>query len=146
MGYKMKITLEKRYCFIIFLSVTLFSSFKTTTVNNHPKIVNIINFIRLLAPRDSSITEEVLYQTVVNQVQLMTKYHLGGTFLLQYDALLDPRYQNLLKKLPRDKFEIGAWWEIPQPLVENAGLVWRGLSLGLAGKHRFFHRIYSCRA
>ncbi|HEY6082723.1 MAG TPA: hypothetical protein VIU45_04640, partial [Chitinophagaceae bacterium] len=87
----------------------------------HPKIVNIVNFIRLLEPRDPRITEDVLYQTVVKQVEMMKKYKLGGTFLLQYDALLDPRYQHLLKGLPADKFEIGAWWEIPQPLVENAG-------------------------
>ena len=32
---------------------------------DHPKIVNIINFIRLLEPRDVKITEEVLYETVV---------------------------------------------------------------------------------
>jgi len=56
----------------------------------------------------------------------MKQYHLGGTFLLQYDALLDSRYQKLLKSLPRDSFEIGAWWEIPQPLVENSGMKWRG--------------------
>lgn len=91
-----------------------------------PKIVNIVNFIRLLEPRDAQITEDVLYQTVVKQVELMKKYKLGGTFLLQYDALMDPRYQKLLKSLPRDSFEIGAWWEIPQPLVEKAGLKWRG--------------------
>ncbi len=88
--------------------------------------MNIVNFIRLLEPRDPQITEDVLYQTVVSQVAMMKKYHLGGTFLLQYDALLDPRYQALLKTLPRGTFEIGAWWEIPQPLVEKAGLTWRG--------------------
>lgn len=97
-----------------------------TSENQHPKIVNIINFIRLLEPRDANITEEVLYETVVKQVEMMKKYKLGGTFLLQYDALLDARYQKLLKELPLDSFEIGAWWEIPQPLVENAGLKWRG--------------------
>jgi hypothetical protein len=91
-----------------------------------PKIVNIINFIRLCEPRDERITEEVLYNTVVKQVEVMKTYGLGGTFLLQYDALLDARYQKLLKSLPADSFEIGAWWEIPQPLVENAGMKWRG--------------------
>ncbi len=95
-------------------------------VNEHPRIVNIVNFIRLLEPRDPKITEDVLYQTVVKQVELMKKYHLGGTFLLQYDALMDSRYQKLLKSLPRGTFEIGAWWEIPQPMVEKAGLKWRG--------------------
>lgn len=96
------------------------------SVGDKPKIVNIINFIRLLEPRSEEITEDVLYQTVVNQVEIMQKYSLGGTFLLQYDALLDSRYQELLKSLPTDSFEIGAWWETPQPLVENAGLTWRG--------------------
>ncbi len=93
---------------------------------SHPKIVNIVNFIRLLEPRDPAITEDVLYQTVVKQVEIMKKYKLGGTFLLQYDALMDSRYQKLLKSLPRNSFEIGGWWEIPQPLVEKAGLKWRG--------------------
>lgn len=91
-----------------------------------PRIVNIVNFIRLLEPRDPKVTEDVLYQTVVKQVELMKKYKLSGTFLLQYDALMDPRYQNLLKSLPKDSFEIGAWWEIPQPMVEKAGYKWRG--------------------
>lgn len=90
-----------------------------------PKIVNIVNFIRLLEPRDAAITQDVLYQTVVEQAGIMKKYRLGGSFLLQYDALMDPRYQQLLKSLPAS-FEIGAWWEIPQPLVEKAGLKWRG--------------------
>lgn len=91
-----------------------------------PRIVNIINFIRLLEPRDAKITEDVLYQTVVKQIELMKEYNLGGTFLLQYDALIDTRYQKLLKSLPSGSFEIGAWWEIPQPMAEKAGLIWRG--------------------
>lgn len=91
-----------------------------------PRIVNIVNFIRLLEPRDESITEERLYQTVVKQIELMQRHNLPGTFLLQYDALTDERYQHLLGKLPTEQFEIGAWWELPQPLVEKAGLTWRG--------------------
>lgn len=94
-------------------------------VKPKPKIVNIINFIRLLEPRDSAVTQDVLYNTVVNQVKLMQANKLGGTFLLQYDALINTRYQQLLKSLGKE-FEIGAWWEIPQPLVEKAGLLWRG--------------------
>lgn len=114
----------------LFSFSSIFNSFnllgKPITQIEHPKIVNIVNFIRLLEPRDAKITEDVLYETVVEQVKIMKKYRLGGTFLLQYDALLDPRYQNLLKNLPSGSFEIGAWWEIPQPLVEKAGLKWRG--------------------
>lgn len=102
----------------------LFSS--ASYAKDGPKIVNIVNFIRLLEPRDPKITEDILYQTVVKQVEVMRKYKLPGTFLLQYDALIDSRYQQLLAGLPKDSFEIGGWWEIPQPLVEKAGLPWRG--------------------
>ena len=122
----------------IFISIILLTglslSFKNHTEQpdgqskskNSPKIVNIVNFIRLLEPRDPLITQDVLYQTVVKQVEVMKKNRLAGTFLLQYDALIDSRYQKLLKDLPKGTFEIGAWWEIPQPLVEKAGLKWRG--------------------
>jgi len=116
-----------------FFRIAFFTSFWSmgkvaaqTPGQSKPKIVNVINFIRLLEPRIESITEDVLYQTVVNQVAIMNQYNLPGTFLLQYDALMDSRYQQLLKKLPANRFEIGAWWEIPQPLVEKAGLKWRG--------------------
>ena len=46
-----------------------------------PRIVNIVNFIRLLEPRDSTITEDVLYQTVVSQVALMRSSGFRGPFL-----------------------------------------------------------------
>ncbi len=91
-----------------------------------PRIVNIINFIRQCEPRIDWITQDVLYDTVVEQVNIKKTHHLKGTFLLQYDALIDERYQKLLKELPPEQFEIGAWWEIPQPLVEKSGYTWRG--------------------
>jgi len=117
---------------VLFLILSCKESPDTTLAEKHdgesgrPKIVNIVNFIRLLEPRDANVTEDVLYQTVVQQIEMMKKYRLPGTFLLQYDALMDSRYQKLLKELPKDSFEIGAWWEIPQPMVEKAGLKWRG--------------------
>ena len=99
---------------------------ETGVASGSPRIVNIINFIRQCEPRIEWITEDVLYDTVVEQINIMKKHQLKGTFLLQYDALMDRRYQKLLKGLPADMFEIGAWWEIPQPLVENSGYKWRG--------------------
>lgn len=99
---------------------------KLEAPRSSPKIINIVNFIRQIEPRDEKITNDVLYQTVVKQIESMRKYELKGTFLLQYDALMDSKYQELLKELPEDSYEIGAWWEIPQPLVEKAGLEWRG--------------------
>lgn len=119
---------------LLIVNLFVFCSCKTSNQNKEevqadqskPRIVNIINFIRLCEPRIERFTNEVLYETVVEQVKMMKQYKLGGTFLLQYDALLDSNYQQLLKDLPVDSFEIGAWWEIPQPLVENSGMKWRG--------------------
>lgn len=91
-----------------------------------PRIVNFVNFIRLIEPRDANITEEVLYQTVCRQVELMNQYDIPGTFLLQYDALIDSRYQALFKSDSASHFEVGGWWEITQPHVEAAGMTWRG--------------------
>lgn len=116
----------------IFVSLLLLSgSLRALSADNEktpekPRIVNIVNFIRLLEPRDLGITQDVLYLTVVNQVEMMKEYKLKGTFLLQYDALMNERYQSLLSALPDSAFEIGAWWELPQPLVEKAGIKWRG--------------------
>ena len=122
--------MTKNYiCIILLILQCLF----IPSCNNHssnitpaPKIVNIINFIRQCEPRDERITEKVLYDTVAKQIEIMQNNKLGGTFLLQYDALINPAYQQLLKTLPSDSFEIGAWWEITQPHVEKAGLKWRG--------------------
>ena len=102
------------------------AQFKNVDQDTGPKIVNIVNFIRDIEPREAAITKDVLYETVVNQVKLMKQYQLRGTFLLQYDALIDKRYQELLKSLPKDEFEIGGWWELPQQLIEKAGIKWRG--------------------
>ena len=107
---------------LLFLAVT-----NGTAKNNHPpRIVNIINFIRQLEPRDNNITEDVLYETVCEQVKLLKKYNMRGTFLLQYDALINPSYQSLLKEEMKRGTEVGGWWEITQPHVEAVGLKWRG--------------------
>lgn len=138
MGNRVKLKrIQNKAIFITgILAIFLCSSFigsnktqrKPGNVEAHPKIVNIINFVRDCEPRSGrdEITNNVLYQTVANQVNMMKKYNLKGTFLLQYDALIDPRYQELFKSLPAGSFEIGCWLEIPQQLVEKAGLKWRG--------------------
>ena len=67
-----------------------------------------------------------LYETVCRQVELVNRYNLPATFLLEYDALINPLYQNLLKTKLKEGSEIGAWWELTQPQIEAAGLKWRG--------------------
>lgn len=70
--------------------------------------------------------DSLLYETVCEQVKLVNKYDLPATFLLQYDALINPLYQDLLKSKLNDHSEIGAWWELTQPQIEAAGIKWRG--------------------
>lgn len=56
-------------------------------------IVNIINFIRGVHPRHP---ERDLTEPVANQIRLAKEYDLKNTFLLQYDALINPIFQQLL--------------------------------------------------
>ncbi len=90
-----------------------------------PRIINIINFIRQTDYRIEN-SDSLLYQTVEEQLKLINRYNLPATFLLQYDALIKPEYQQLLKSQLNQQSEIGGWFEITQPQVEDAGLEWRG--------------------
>lgn len=90
-----------------------------------PRIINIINFIRQTDYRIEN-SDSLLYQTVEEQLKLINQYNLPATFLLQYDALIKPEYQQLLKSQLNQQSEIGGWFEITQPQVEDAGLEWRG--------------------
>ena len=59
---------------------------------SQPRIVNIINFVRLLEPRDPvNFSEDVLFKTVEKQAADLCEKQLPATFLLQYDALITPR-------------------------------------------------------
>lgn len=90
-----------------------------------PRIINIINFIRQTDYRLEN-SEELLFGAVQEQVKLLNKYQMPATFLLQYDALINPLYQELLKNKLNADSEVGCWFEITQPHVEAAGLKWRG--------------------
>lgn len=96
-----------------------------TGTDNQPRIINIVNFIRQTDYRVED-SDRKLYETVCRQVDLVNRYDLPATFLLEYDALINPLYQKLLKTKLRNGAEIGAWWELTQPHIEAAGLKWRG--------------------
>ena len=91
-----------------------------------PCIVNFVNFIREVEPRDEKFTNEYLFQTTANQLKQLNDYGFRATFLLQYDALVDPAYQELMKRAMAEGHEVGAWWEITEPHVRDAGMNWRG--------------------
>ena len=113
-------------CFIVFCCAGCRSAGeKPVESAAAPRIINIINFIRQTDYRVEN-ADSLLYETVCEQVKLVNKYDLPATFLLQYDALINPLYQDLLKSKLNDHAEIGAWWELTQPQIEAAGIKWRG--------------------
>jgi len=67
-----------------------------------------------------------LVEPVIRQIELVNKHHLPATWLLQYDALMQGPYVDLLKSGLGPEQEIGGWFEVVQPLVEKAGQKWRG--------------------
>lgn len=93
--------------------------------NTSPRIVNIVCFIRQTDYRLKD-ADAHLFEAVRRQINLFRAYDLPATFLLEYDALVNPLYPELLKKELDDRSEIGAWWEITQPQAEAAGIKWRG--------------------
>ena len=86
------------------------------------QIVNIVNFIRDVEPRGPVD----LVEPVREQIALMKRHRLPGTFLLQYDALLDPVYTDMLKDLDPAQFECGVWFEIVEPQCKAVGIPWTG--------------------
>lgn len=78
-----------------------------TGTDNQPRIINIVNFIRQTDYRVED-SDRKLYETVCRQVELVNRYDLPATFLLEYDALINPLYQELLKTKLRNGAEIGA--------------------------------------
>ena len=83
--------------------------------------VNMINFIRAVEPR----LPMDLLGTLQEEIALVRRHRLPATWLIQYDALVDPQYVGLLKEALDETQEIGIWFEVVQPLVEDAGLPWR---------------------
>jgi hypothetical protein len=86
-----------------------------------PRIVNPIFFIRGLEPREPID----LVEPVAKAIELTSRLNLPATFLVQYDALVDNKFVDLLKK-PGSRYEVGLWLEMARPLIEKAGIKWRG--------------------
>ena len=90
------------------------------------QVTNILFFLRHDEPR---IPELDLFRTLEQQSRLIDEYNFPVTYLLEYDSLIDERYRAILsaqKARMGERCEIGGWFEIVKPLVERAGLVWRG--------------------
>lgn len=87
-------------------------------------IVHIYNFIRMSHTEPSRFIPDD-FETLREQLILIKQYGLPGTYALKYDALTEPRYQALLKEYLEECDELGAWWEITEPLCRRAGVRFR---------------------
>ncbi|MDR3110071.1 MAG: hypothetical protein LBU65_10370, partial [Planctomycetaceae bacterium] len=66
---------------VLFLVIVLTFTSYGVCQDDAPRLVNIINFIRQTEPRDhTQFSDEYLYETVVEQVNLLKQYKLPGTF------------------------------------------------------------------
>jgi len=91
-------------------------------MNEKRQIINIINFIRGLEPRE----EVDLLGCVKEQIKLIDKYGFKATFLVQYDAMLMPEFTDMLKILDPERYEIGIWYEVVEQLTSACGIEWHG--------------------
>ena len=116
-----------RTAITLILTTTAFMSCQSAPeIPEQPCIINFVNFIRQVEPRDERFTNEYLFQTTANELTQLNEYGFRGTFLLQYDALVDSAYQQLMREAKEKGHEVGAWWEITEPHVRDAGMTWRG--------------------
>ena len=87
-------------------------------------IVHIYNFIRMSHTEPSRFLFDD-FDTIRRPLILIKQYGFPGTYALKYDALMEPRYQKLRKEYLDENDEIGAWWEITDPLCRRAGVSFR---------------------
>ncbi len=85
-------------------------------------VLNLVNFVRGCEPRKPMD----LYTPVRQEIAVNRENGLKSTFLLQYDALIRPDFQELFLKERGEDLELGLWFEMCRPLTEAVEIPWRG--------------------
>lgn len=93
-------------------------------MRNKRVCVNIYNFIRMSHTEPTRFIQDD-FDTIRNQIITVKQYGFSGTYALKYDALMEPKYQALLKEYLDESDEISAWWEITRELCERSGVRFR---------------------
>ena len=88
------------------------------------KVINVMNFVRSLEPRDADI-EKILFETTEAQLDLVNEQEVENTFMLQYDALCDERFVRLFKEKATERTELALWYEIVEPMTTACGMPYR---------------------
>lgn len=84
-------------------------------------VTNIMNFVRTFEPRDAEC-ESKLLDTAKEQLRQCKRLGLPATFLLEYDALVNPDYTDFFKAEADDSIELGFWYEVVEPLTTDIGI------------------------
>lgn len=87
-------------------------------------IINIYNFIRSGPSEDADFMLDD-FETIQKEIITVKQYGFPGTYALKHDAVLDKRYQELLKTYLDESDELGAWWEITEEMCRRAGISFR---------------------
>lgn len=86
------------------------------------RCINVVNFIRGVEPRGPVD----LFLPVRKQMELVKRYGLPATWLLQYDSLCLGPFVEFLKREMPPTHEAGLWFEMNELHCKAAGVEWRG--------------------
>lgn len=112
-----------RRTLLFLFAVSLILPAPHASAGKAPRIVNYVNFVRNDDYRISD-SDSLLLDATAQEIRLAGEYDMPATFLLQYDALVNPAYQALFKEKMQPGMELGAWWEITAPHAVDAGVEW----------------------
>lgn len=88
------------------------------------KSVNIVNFVRGCAMPAERLENHL--KSLASETALIGRYGFPSTVLFQYDALIDRRFVDIVRRLDPGRTEYGLWLEVPRQLAEDSGLTWKG--------------------
>ena len=89
--------------------------------------INIYNFIRMSHTEPSRFIWDD-FETLRQELLTVKQFGFPGTYALKYDALMEPRYQALLREWLDEGDELSAWWEITRELCDRSGVRFRDSS------------------
>lgn len=80
-----------------------------------------MNFARSYEPRNKE-AEDSLLKTTKEQLDLVNKYGVDATFLLQYDVIANEDFVSTIKERAGENIELGFWYEVVEPLTTACGI------------------------
>ncbi len=90
------------------------------------KVINSVCFIRKYGTWNNEEGYAVRLYNLKQQIKLNNEYGIRATYMPQFDAMIDDDFLNVIKEEERKGAEIGFWFEVVKPLVEECGIAWRG--------------------